>query len=344
LSGLLKIRTIKGNLMAANEPNIVHKKGLIGILDLGYQSYDYEKTFFNQNGYNLLFYDGTADEKSKKDFASSCDGLLVRMTEIDHTFLDGLTKLKAIVRYGIGFDNIDLTACTTNRIAVANVQGYATHSVSDHTIALLFSCLRGIKLASLKIKTDMTNAPFDDMMELHDKTLGIIGLGRIGSRFCEKTKGMFNRVLAYDPYINESTFAKAGAEKSDLETILKNAHVISLHCNLTDETKHILDQNSFAIMKNRPLIINTARGPVIDETALKTALEKDIIHSAGLDVFEDEPLSEKQAFLLEHPRVVTTGHYAWYSEYAAQELQKRAAHNIIDMLSGKKIADQLNII
>jgi D-3-phosphoglycerate dehydrogenase / 2-oxoglutarate reductase len=315
----------------------------IGILDLGYESYAYEKKLFSEKDYQLKFYEESfADLKSKKAFAAQCDGLLVRMTVIDDDFLAAMSRLKAIVRYGIGYDNINLQAASARGIPVANVQGYATNSVSDHTIALMYSCIRGINQASLTIKTNMTRPPFMDIFELHDKTLGIIGLGRIGSSLCRKVKGMFAKIYAYDPYIDNNSFVQAGVEKKDLEYILKTAHVISLHCNLTDETRHILNENSFSLMQKQPVIINTARGPVIDEQALKKALEKNVVHSAGLDVFQDEPLSEKQNYFLEHPRVVTTGHYAWYSMYAARELQKRAAHNMIDLLAGKKIADLLN--
>ena len=321
------------------------QKGTIGILDLGYKSYDFEKTLFNKNGYNLKFYEADFDDlESKKKFAAQCDGLLVRMTIIDNHFLSGIDNLKEIVRYGIGYDNIDIDAATANGIPVANVQGYATNSVSDHTIALLFSGLRGINLASKTISKDITEPPFRDMFELHDKTLGIIGLGRIGSSFCRKVNAIFAEILAYDPYIEDSSFLKAGAKKSSFQDLLNNAHVISLHCNLTEETKHILNERTFSLMKNKPIIINTARGPVMDENALKKALEKNLIHSAGLDVFNNEPLVAAQDYFLRHPRVITTGHYAWYSEYAAQELQKRAALNMIDLLNGKRIEDQLNEI
>jgi len=330
--------------MRSDDLNITYK-GKIGIVDLGYDSYDYEKELFAENGYKVEFYIGAFNDlNSKKEFASRCDGLLVRMTIINNSFLDGLTNLKAMVRYGIGYDNIDISAASEKGIPVANVQGYATNSVSDHTVALLFSCLRGINLASKTIKTEMTKPPFHDIFELHDKTLGIVGLGRIGSSFCKKVNGMFAKVLAHDPYIDENSFKKAGAEKSDLDNLLKNAHVLSLHCNLTEETTYILNEKSFSQMHKRPIIINTARGPVIDQDALVKALDDGIIHSAGIDVFEDEPLTEKQDALLSHQRVIATGHYAWYSEYAAQELQKRAAHNMIDLLDGKRIDDQLNNI
>lgn len=318
-------------------------KKQIGILDIGYKSYAYEEKFFSENGYDLKLYNGAFNDTAAKiEFAAQCTGLLVRMTVVDNTFLNDLSNLKALVRYGIGYDNIDLKAATERGIPVANVQGYATNSVSDHTIALLYACIRGITLAGQTIESDMTKPPIEDIFELHDKTLGIIGLGRIGRSFCLKVNNHFNRVLACDPYIENEDFKKANAVESSLDNLLKNSHVISLHCNLTEETRHILNEKSFASMRLRPIILNTARGAVIKEGALKEALERNTIHSAGLDVFEDEPLTDQQDFFLSHPRVVTTGHYAWYSEYAAEKLQKRAARNMLALLKGEKVADQLN--
>jgi D-3-phosphoglycerate dehydrogenase len=318
-------------------------KNRIGILDLGYDSYDYETKLFSENGYSLKFFNGKKDDRSAQiAFCKDIEGLLVRMTVVDENFIKNLPDLKAIVRYGIGYDNIDLKAASRFGIAVANVQGYATQSVSDHTMALMFACQRGLLLAGQIITEGITKPPFSDIFEFHNKTLGIIGLGRIGRRFSMKARPLFKKIIACDPYISAKQFKDAGAQKSTFDEILTESSVISLHCNLTAETYHMLDYSAFSKMRQKPIVLNTARGPVIDEQALKRALENDLIHSAGIDVFENEPLSEKQAFLLKHPRVICTGHYAWYSQNAAQELQKRAAQNMIGLLKGEKIMDQLN--
>lgn len=318
---------------------------VIGILDPGYENYGYEQELFEANGYELKLYDGPAEDPlAKINFSKNMAGLLVRMTVINNDFLKNLPHLKALVRYGIGYDNIDLTAAARYKIAVANVQGYATESVSDHALALMFACQRGIKIAPYNLKSAITKPPFTDMPELHDKILGIIGLGRIGSRFSQKAQGLFSRVIAYDPYIKDQQFKEAGAVKVSLDELLKRSSVISLHCNLTTETKHIIDEHAFEKMTNNPIIINTARGQVIQEEALIKALEKNHIHSAGIDVFENEPLTKKQELLIDNPRITATGHYAWYSVNASQALQKRAAHNMIDLLQGKIVADQLNTI
>jgi len=123
--------------------------------------------------------------------------------------------------------------------------------------------------------------------------------------------------------------------------LLKISNVISIHCNLTDETRHLLDENKVRVTGKRPVIINTSRGGVICENALLDALNSSKIHSAGLDVFEDEPITASQQELVSHPRVICTGHYAWYSDSAAEELQRRAALNLLNLLMGNSVEDRI---
>jgi D-3-phosphoglycerate dehydrogenase len=317
----------------------------IAIIDLGYKNYQYEKELFNRNGYTLKLYTGSpTDRIEKAHFASDVNGILVRGTVIDADFLNLTPNLKAIVRYGVGYDNIDIKEATRRKIKVANVRGYANHAVSDHALALVYACVRSISLGSQQIRTIFSKPPIDDIFELHDKTVGIIGLGRIGACFSSKARYLFKDVLAYDPYIPDYKFNEVGAKKTDLSTLFARCHVISIHCNLTDETRHIINNAAFDKMKNRPVLINTARGPVVCQEALVEALDHGILHSAGIDVFEDEPPSEKQEPLFNHPRAIVTGHYAWYSDTSVQVLQHRAADNLIKLLTGQCIEDQLNEI
>jgi D-3-phosphoglycerate dehydrogenase len=317
----------------------------IAIIDLGYKNYQYEKELFNKNGYTLKLYTGSPTDRIKKaHFVSDVNGILVRGTVIDADFFNLTPNLKAIVRYGVGYDNIDIQEATRRKIKVANVQGYANHAVSDHALALVYACVRSISLGSQQIRTIFSKPPIDDIFELNDKTAGIIGLGRIGSCFSSKARYLFKEVLAYDPYISDNKFIEVGAKKTDLNTLLGRCHVISIHCNLTDETRHIINNAAFVQMKNRPVLINTARGPVVCQEALVEALDNNVLHSAGVDVFEDEPPSEKQEPLFNHPRAIVTGHYAWYSDTSVQVLQHRAADNLIKLLTGQYIEDQLNEI
>jgi len=315
----------------------------IAIIDSGYDSYAFEKQLFEENGFQLSIFPGYDGERTEKiEFAKEAEGILVRHTIIDAEFLSSVKNLKAIVRLGVGYDNIDVGACTEFGVKVANVQGYANHSVSDHVLALLFSCSRGLWDTRRQVLNGFSAPPVADIFEMHDKTLGIVGLGRIGSELCRKARTLFNRVIASDPYKPESHFKKLGAINTSLDELLKESHIISLNCNLTDETRHLLNYSAFRKMKNRPVIINTSRGPVIDEPSLSDALEKNLIHSAGIDVYENEPTTEAQSKIIDHPRTICTGHYAWYSDASALELQKRAARNLLNFLQGNLVEDCLN--
>ncbi|MCK5461739.1 MAG: hypothetical protein KAI95_01945 [Bacteroidales bacterium] len=316
---------------------------IVAIIDTGYKTYDYEKELFAGMGYALQIFEGERlDVPAKRELAKKAEGILVRDTPIgEETFTDA-PQLRAVVRYGTGYDNIDVEAATAHGIKVANVQGYGNHSVSDHALALMFACIRGLPTGEKNVLTSFGKPPFPEIFELHDKTLGIIGLGRIGGTLCEKARHLFSRVLAADPYIPDEKFSRHGAEKSDLENLLQKSHVISLHCNLTDETRHLLNREAFSKMGQCPVVVNTSRGPVIDGNALLEAANEIRIHSAGIDVYENEPADQRQEGLVSHPRIITTGHYAWYSDRAIEIMQKRAADNLAGMLRGEMIEDCLN--
>jgi D-3-phosphoglycerate dehydrogenase len=315
----------------------------IVILDSGYKTYQFEKELFEENGFELKIHPTYEGEKAeKRQFAKEADGILVRHTRIDEEFLLEMKNLKALVRYGVGYDNVDVDACTRFGVKVANVQGYANHAVSDHALALMFSCSRALWNTKQQITERFAAPPVEDIFELHDKTLGIIGLGRIGSVLAKKAASLFKEIIAADPYKTQKYCNRFSVRKVDFTELLQTSDIISLHCNLTKETRHILNEKTFSETVKKPVIINTSRGETIDETALLQALNKSKIHSAGLDVFENEPASELQKPLINHPRIICTGHYAWYSDYAAVELQKRAAQNLLSLLKSKEVEDSLN--
>ena len=315
----------------------------IVILDSGYPSYSFEKELFEGNGFHLKIHPSYKGEKAEKtEFAKDAHGILVRHTKIDEAFLAQMNNLKAVVRYGVGYDNVDINACTKFDVKVANVQGYANQAVSDHALALIYSCARGLWNSHKQISENFAAPPVEDIFELHDKTLGIIGLGRIGSVLAKKARPLFHEIIACDPYQTQKYCNRFSVRKVDLDELLQTSDVISLHCNLTEETTHILNDKTFLEMKKKPVIVNTSRGETIHEQALISALQNNVIHSAGIDVYENEPTTEKQDALVHHPRTICTGHFAWYSNQSAIELQKRAAQNLLQLLNGNDVEDSLN--
>ncbi len=315
----------------------------VAILDTGYESYEYEQKLLTEAGYTLEIFSGARhDRAGKKQFAREAVGLFVRWTRIDDDFLRDTPHLKAVVRYGVGYDNVDLQAASRYNVKASNVQGYANHSVSDHAMALMYGCARALPLGQRSFKTKFSAPPIKQIFEFHDKTLGIIGLGRIGGTLCRKVRPLFKTVLATDPYISDERFKELGAAKAGLDELLRQSDVISIHCNLTAETTNLIHRGKIQLMQKRPILINTSRGPVINEDDLYAALQAGELHSAGLDVFCDEPPLSNREELLSHPQVIATGHYAWYSTNAAAELQKRAADNLLSMLRGRVPEDCLN--
>lgn len=314
----------------------------IAVIDPGYDSYEYERRLFEENNFGFEVFSGERhDRESKVAFAANAVGILLRWTQVDEAFLLRLPNLKAIVRYGVGYDNIDISAAERHGVRVANVQSYANHAVSDHALALLLSCSRLLPLGQGSLRGNFGKPPFTDIVELANKTLGIIGLGRIGGTLCRKAQPLFGRILAVDPYIPAERFDRLGALQCELRTLLHESDAISLHCNLTHETRSLIDSSAFAMMARRPILVNTARGPIVEEGALLEALRQGAVHSVGMDVYSEEPPGEDMNPLLSHPRVIATGHYAWYSIRSSEILQKRAADNLLALLRGADVEDEL---
>ena len=319
------------------------QKDRVVVLDAGYTSYAYEEELLKKAGFRFEIFPGERHDRSgKKQFAKDALGLFVRWTEINDDFLHVTPNLKAIVRYGVGYDNIDIDAASRYDIKVSNVQGYANHAVSDHALAMIYACARALPRGKLSLKKSYGMPPITEIFELHDKTVGIIGLGRIGGTFCRKVKPLFKTVLASDPYISDDRFETLGAVKTDLNNLLAKCDVVSIHCNLTQETTELINHETLKAMIKKPILINTSRGGVINEDDLLKALKEEKLHSVGLDVFQEEPPGENRDELLSHPRVISTGHYAWYSTASTVELQKRAADNLLAMLNGEIPDDCLN--
>ena len=315
----------------------------IKLLDTGFDSFAYEEKLFESHGYSFELWPGDkGDVEGKINFASDADGLLIRWTIIDEVFLSKMNSLKAIARYGVGYENIDLDSVNKYGVKAANVQGYGNHSVSDHALALMYGCNRMLLRGNNEIKETFSSAPDKRVLDFHECTLGIIGLGRIGGTLCKKAVHLFKNVMACDPYIAYTRFNELGATKASLNELMELSDVISIHCNHTDETENLMNHETFSFAKRRPIIINTARGPVINQDALVDAINNGKVFSAGIDVFNTELAYELPEEYLSHPSIICTGHYAWYSIQAHQELQKRAADNLLAMLQGKIPEDCLN--
>jgi len=282
----------------------------------------------------------TTDEDKLVELSKDVDVIMVVYAKITRRLIDNATKLRGIVRYGIGIDNIDLEAATSRGVIVVNVPDYCVGTVADYTWALILALVRRITLADKYVRNRLyrnkwTNPPeYLRGIDLEGKVLGVVGFGKIGKEVVKRAKGFNLRVLAYDPYVPGEIIKELGAEPVNLETLLKESDIISLHVPLTRETYHLINEDRIKLMLKRPYIINTSRGAVIDERALYKALKEGWIAGAALDVFEIEPPPEDNP-LFTLNNVILSPHIAWYTEEALRRLEMTAVEEAIRIIKGE---------
>jgi D-3-phosphoglycerate dehydrogenase len=260
----------------------------------------------------------------------------VQWAPITRRVLEALPNVKCLVRYGIGVDNIDLKAAKDLGRTVANVPNYCFEEVSNHAIAMILSLGRRIPHDHQQIvRGGWGIKQFLPIPAFSDLTLGLLGFGSIARRVADKAKQFGLRVIASDPFAKDSEFQQRNVERVDFETFLKTADIVSLHCPLVPETRHIIRRETIDLLKPGSIIINTSRGGLINEDDLARALNDGKIVGAGLDVFEHEPLNPDNP-LRKLSNVILTSHAASVSESARRQLQTLAAENARDFLMHKR--------
>lgn len=306
------------------------------LTDYEFENLQYEEEVFAESGLDIEFIKAQCKtEEEVMEQAQQVDAILNQYAPISRRVIESLQNTKIISRYGVGVNTIDVEAAKEKGIIIANVPDYGMEEVSNHALALLLSWARKVTLLNNEVKKG--NWDFKASVPIHrfDKqTVGVLGFGRIPRRFIEKVKPLGFKLAAYDPYISAEDMEAAGVRKMELDEIIREADFLSVHVPLIKDTFHLLNLERFSQMKETAVIINTARGPIIDEKALAEALENGIIAGAALDVTEEEPIG-KDSPLLNMDNVIITPHSAWYSEEAMVELRQKAAKNIVQVLSGE---------
>lgn len=267
--------------------------------------------------------------------AENADALMVTFAQITAEVIAGMPRCKAIGRFGIGVDNIDLEAATAAGIQVCYVPDYCVDEVSDHAMSLLLSLARKITAANNMVQTGTWSAAqLAPVFRLRGRIMGLLGLGKIPQALVPKAQAFGLEVIAHDPFVPEDVATDLGVELVDFETLLARSDYISAHAPLTDSTHHLFSDDAFKRMKPDALLINTARGPLVDEVALARALDAGEIGGAGLDVLAEEPPGKDNP-LLHRNNVILTPHAAFYSEEALIELQTKAAQDVVSVLRGE---------
>lgn len=266
-----------------------------------------------------------------KDELRNADALVIRSaTKATAELMEGAPKLRAIGRAGVGVDNVDLDAATRRGIVVMNTPGGNATSVAEHTMAMLLSLARRVPQADSSLKAGRWEKKSLEGIELRGKTLGLVGLGKIGTEVTHLAQAFEMEVVAYDPYVSSLLAREQNVRLAPLEELFAKSDFVSLHCSLTPETRHLINAKTLAAAKPGIRIANCARGELIDEAALLEALESGKVAGAALDVFEIEP--PKNSRLVAHASVIATPHIAGSTEEAQEIVGIRIAEQVRDYL------------
>lgn len=265
--------------------------------------------------------------------SSGCQGLLVQYAPVNARVFAARPEIRIVSRYGAGYDTINTEDAARHGVWVANSPDYGVGEVATHALAMTLALLRHLPFYDRDVKAGRWHyTSAGKMQRVSDMTLGILGLGRIGKRMAHIGRNSFKRVIAHDPHIIDGDFP-AYVERVGLEELFASADAISLHTPLTEETRGLVNTSLLACMKPGSVLVNTARGGIVNIDDLLDALDSGRLDAAALDVLPAEPPAT-DARVVQHPRILLTPHAAFYSELAGNELRRKAAQNLIDWKRG----------
>jgi D-3-phosphoglycerate dehydrogenase len=299
-----------------------------------YSSVEIEREIISKAGGLLVDGDQLPSETAALKEAENADVIIVRWTKLTPELISRFRHCRAIVRYGIGYDSVDYEAATAAGIMIAHSPTYSVDEVATQAFALLLACVRNLVETHQRIVAGgWRDNPPVRQWRIAGRTVGLIGLGSIGSSMARKLAGWKMRLLACDPYVPQERARELGVQLVDLPELCREADYISVHAPLLPETHHLISRRELAMMKRGVILVNTARGPIVDEAALIEALASGQVAAAGLDVFEHEPLAADSQ-LRKFPAVVLSDHAAWYSEDSLVELKRTVAEAAVSVGSG----------
>ncbi|WP_068085610.1 C-terminal binding protein [Polycladidibacter stylochi] len=312
-------------------------------LEPGYTSYETEKAALSEFELDFVVVGNDASDEERCAAVQDADIVMLRDRVLDQTLLDSMGRAKGIVRYGVGYNNIDYEYAAIKKIPVCNVPDYGADAVAEFAIGLMFAASRMIVSRDKAVRQgawDISEA--QQVRVLAGKTLGLISFGRIARCLKAKTDGIgFEKVIVYDPFLSEAEAKKHNIIKVDMDTLCKESDIVSLHAPLTSETYHLLNAQRIAMMKTTAVVVNTGRGGLIDEDALYYALKNKRLFAAAIDVFENEPVASDHK-LFELDNTVVSDHTAWFTVESLRELQTKAGLEAVRMLQGERPKNWIN--
>jgi len=304
------------------------------VTDYAWPSLDIERRILGEVGAELVVAE-TGEPDELVSLADGCDAILTNWKKVPPGALDVAPGCLVVSRYGVGLDNIPVEHATELGILVVNVPDFCLHEVSDHAMALVLACARRVARYARETREGMWRLDGPGLPRLSEQTLGLVGFGNIARAVARRAAGFDLKLLAYDPYLPREVFRELGVRQVPLAQVLQDSDFVSLHVPLLPGTHHLIGAPEFALMKRDAILINTCRGPVVDEQALIQALESGQILGAGLDVTEKEPIDADNP-LLKMPNVVVTPHMASASDWAGAERRRRPAYEVAAVLTGHR--------
>ncbi len=285
----------------------------------------------------------TVTEAELPELVGEADGVITQFAPITARVIGCMRKCRSIVRYGVGFDNVDVEAAARRGIPVSNVPDYCVDEVADHALALILSLVRQIPPISNRVRAGewRFTVPLERMFTLKALTVGIVGFGRIGRAVAGRLAGFGGVVTAFDPMSTPARMEALGVRSVALDELLATSDVITIHCPSTPETRHLIRAETLARMKPGVILINVARGSIVQQDDLVMALNKGQIAAAGLDVTDPEPIPSDSP-LLKMDNVVITNHIAAYSALSLGRLQRLAAETLLKTLRGDRRVNVVN--
>jgi D-3-phosphoglycerate dehydrogenase len=314
----------------------------IVVTDHNFTRLDDERAAADALGATFEVHQATTEEAAA-DAVRGADVVLVNFAPVTAHVLDALPAGAVVIRYGIGYDNVDLDAADERGISVCNVPDYGADTVADHTLTLILVLVRKVVQFDRVLTAGTWIAPpaLAPIRAAADTTVGLIGLGRIGLGVVARLRAFGFPVLAFDPFIDPSVAIRHGIELVDLDALFRRADVVSLHAPATSETHKVISAANLRRMKPGSFVVNTARGALVDQDAVLAALESGQLAGAALDVFDPEPLPSDHG-LRAHPHAILTPHAAFYSEASLAALQRLAAEEASRAGRGEPLRCRVN--